>query len=245
MAILSRINRLHIIAAGGVVFVGLLVAFALTFLQPTMQGLKDLRGRQEQERTTWLGLPAAITALGQAQQTLAQSKADTDRFAATFPKMNVSDPFEAMFDLHRANTYEIGQPMYRFMISRGFEVRGLSIPDSPMQPVQVPPMWTYSFSSGVRAKNFPALLKALEPLEYDPSPGYVPFPTMSSGFPSISGTSPNLYVPLQMTFYVLSPRAFSPEAAAAAVVPAAPAPGLPPPPPSGVITRPSFAPEEE
>jgi len=228
MGIFSRIKRLHIVAVGGVIFIALLVAFALAFLQPTASEIKDLQTQQQQQEQTWRQLPGAVSALGAAQEQLTQSKAAADKFMARMPKISL-DPFEAMFDLHREYTSGIGPQIYHFFASRRYDVSGISIPASPLQPVDVPPMTSFSMGTfTLQAKSFPSIVTFLRQLKDMPLPGVV-------GTVRLSGTSPNLTANLPLTVYMVTQKAF----AAAPAPAAAPVPG-PGPGGGGVMRIPGF-----
>ena len=208
MGILSRIKRLHIVAVGGVIFIALLVAFALAFLQPTASEIKDLQAQQQQQEQTWRQLPGAVSALGAAQEQLAQNKAAADKFMARMPKISL-DPFEAMFDLHREYTSGIGPQIYQFFASRRYNVSGITIPASPLQPVDVPPMTSFPMGTfTLQAKSFPSIVTFLRQLKDMPLPGVV-------GTVRLGGTSPDLTANLPLTVYMVTQRAFTAAAAPA------------------------------
>jgi hypothetical protein len=225
MGFLSRINRLHIIAAGGVIFVVLLVAFALSFLQPTLQEIKQVRADQQKQEGIWRQLPQKVAVLGAAQQMLATSKEQAEAFVASMPTV-APDPFDgfaAMFLLHQEFTYGAGPALFRFFVSRGYPPAGISVPAPPWQPAAPTPMLTLPMAGfGVQAKSFPAVLALLRDLKNMPRLGVI-------GGISLRGTSPNLYVSMPLTIYIVTKQALSPlglmAAAGAAAAPAAGAPG--------------------
>jgi len=211
MGFLSRINRLHIIAAGGVIFVAVLVAFALSFLQPTLQETKQVRADQRKQEAIWKELPQKVAVLGAAQQLLATAKDQAKAFVASMPTI-APDPFDrfaAMFNLHQEFTYGAGPALFRFFVSRGYPPVGISVPAPPWQPMAPTPMLTLPMSGfGVQAKSFPAVLSLLRDLKNTPRLGV-------SGGISLRGASPNLTVSMPMTFYIVTKLALSPMRAAA------------------------------
>jgi len=210
MGFLSRINRIHIIAAGGVIFVALLVAFSLSFLQPTLREIKDTQAEQEKQESTWKQLPAKVALLGQAQQTLGRTQAEAQAFLATMPKIS-SEPLQGMFDLHREYSTGMGPAVYRFFASRGFSPRGIQVPAAPMQLYVPTPMLTVPMTGfGVTAKSFPSALNLLRELKDMPRLGVI-------GGITLRGTSPNLDVAMPLTVYVMTEQALNPSAGAAAL----------------------------
>lgn len=218
MGFLSRINRLHIIAAGGVIFVALLVAFSLSFLQPTLRQIKDAQAEQEKQEATWKQLPQKVAALGQAQQALGRTQAEAQAFLATMPKIS-SEPLQGMFDLHREYSTGMGPAVYRFFASRGFAPRGIQVPAAPMQLYSPTPVLTVPMTGfGVVAKSFPAALNLLRELKDMPRLGVI-------GGITLRGTSPNLDVTMPLTFYIVTEQALNPSAGAAALAAALAAKG--------------------
>jgi len=208
MSILSRINRLHIIAAGGVVFVALVVAFALAFLQPGLREIEAVETKQGEYETTWRTLPDKVAVLGQAQRGLARNKAQADAFLATMPKIS-TNPFDAMFDMRRVyGPQGIGPKVYGFLVSTGPRISGVTFPTAGLQPVVVPPIIALGMGGfSIEARSFPAVLSFLRQLKDMPLPGVI------SGV-RISGTSPNLRVPMPLTVYIVTPQAVTGQVAA-------------------------------
>jgi hypothetical protein len=179
----------------------MLVAFIATFLLPTTRQMKELRDGQSAQEQTWQGLPTAVNALSDAQKRLRESKADTEKLLATMPKIS-SDPFQAMFDLHEVFNDKIGPPVYDFFLSLGYVASGISVPASPMQPVIVPPLMSFNWGLNPQMKSLPAAINFLRRLKGMPYPGVI-------GSISVSGMSPRLNVPMPLTVYVVTQRAFA------------------------------------
>ena len=211
MTFLSRINRIHIIAAGAVVFVGLLAAFGFAFMQPTVRELKTIQEQQEKQEATWRQLPARVATLSEAQQMVATTKAAAEQFVASMPRVGTEpfDPFDSMFLLHQEFTTGAGPKLYQFFVSQGFAPRGISVPSPPLQPTMPVPVLTIPMGGfGVQARSFPAVLRLLRELKDMPRLGVI------SGV-SLRGTSPFLDVTMPLTVYIITPQALVPGAAAA------------------------------
>jgi len=219
MAFLSRINRLHIVAAGGVIFVALLAAFWFSFLQATLRQITDTEAKQAEQEKTWAQLPTKVAALSMAQGNLKAMKAQAEAFVNAQPQFS-PDPFEAMFDLHREYSTGTGPALLRFFMSKGYFPSGVAVPASPMQPVTIPPVLTLPMQSfAVTVKSFPALLTFLRQLKEMPRVGVI------SGV-TLSGTSPDLRVAMPLTIYIVTKQALNPLAAAAPAARGA-VPGVP------------------
>jgi hypothetical protein len=217
MAFLSRINRLHIAAAAGVIFVALLAAFWFSFLQPTLKQIADTEAKQAEQEKTWAKLPAKVAALSLAQANLATMKTQAEAFVNSMPQFS-ADPFEAMFDLHREFTTGTGPALVGFFLSKGYPASGIQVPAPPLQPTALPPVLTLPMQNfAVTARSFPAVLTLLRELKEMPRLGVI------SGV-TLSGTSPELRVAMPLTIYIVTQQALNP--AAAAADPAA-APGIP------------------
>jgi len=205
MAFLSRISRLHIIAGAGVVFVALLVAFSLSFLQPTLRQIKDVKAQQAAQEKTWSQLPAKVAALSQAKQNLAMAEAQANAMLARQPKIS-TQPFDAMFDLHREYTFGTGPALLRFFLSKGYLPRGIALPATSFTPQAVPPLLVIPMGGfGIQARSFPAVLNFLRQLKDMPRIGVI-------GGVTIRGTSPNLDVTMPLTVYIMTSNALAPQA---------------------------------
>lgn len=202
MNFLSRVNRLHIVGAGGVIFVALLVAFSLAFLQPQLQHIKDVRAKQEQAEATWRQLPEKVAALSQAQQSRDTAQSAAEELLASMPKLS-TEPFQAMFDLHREYSTGTGPALLQFFASRGYQPRGIVVPASPLQPTLLPPLLTLPMGGfGIQAKSLPAALNFLRQLKDMPRIGVI-------GGITIQGTSPNLNVTMPLTVYIMTQQALA------------------------------------
>jgi hypothetical protein len=227
MGFLSRINRLHVIAIGGLVFLALLIAFALSVLQPNLQQIKQVQKDQDAQKTTLAQLPQKVSDLNTAQQKEFTAETEAHAFMASMPTVysnTAPRDFMSMFTLHREFTYVTGPAIYNFFTSRGFVPAGISIPGVELQPVSFAPVLTLPMDGlHVTAKSFPKVLALLGDLKDLPRLGVV------NGI-SLSGTSPNLAVALPMTFYIVTPEALAgaPAALVSASVPAAPPEGVGP-----------------
>jgi hypothetical protein len=218
MAFLSRITRLHIIAATGVVFVALLVAFSLTFLQPTLRQIKDVKAQQAAQEKTWSQLPAKVAALSQANKNLVVVQAQANAMLARQPKIS-TQPFDAMFDLYREYTFGTGPALYRFFLSKGYAPQGIALPATAWTPQLVPPLLVIPMTGfSIRARSFPAVINFLRQLKEMPRIGVI-------GGVTIRGTSPNLEVAMPLTVYIMTQTALAPQSQAAALAALAAAKG--------------------
>jgi hypothetical protein len=205
MAFLSRVTRLHIIAGAGVIFVALLVAFSLSFLQPTLRQIKDAKTEQAKQEKTWSQLPVKVAALSQASQNLAASKIQAEALLAKQPKISTNH-FDAMFDLYREYTFGTGPALVRFFVSKGYMPQGITTPPTPWTPQALPPLLVIPMGSfGIQARSFPAVLNFLRQLKDMPRIGVI-------GGVTIRGTSPNLSVAMPLTVYIMTQTALAPQA---------------------------------
>lgn len=215
MGFLGRITRVHVLAVGCVVFVGVGLAFTMLVMQPRLKELRSTRQQVNGQKAAAAGLERKLEELAAAQAAYVDAKRKFEAILAKQPPLSTSDPIQAAFDLWREfgpGPTSTGTILWRHFARRGYDISGITVPQPPLPPYTPPPVISWSLNLGLRARSFGEVLRFLRTTEE------IPRLMLISSVNGISGHPPSLQVPLPATVFIITANARPAEGAPGAVM---------------------------